>query len=85
MEPVIDYIVFSTQRRKPYFVVNNAYGDCGHRHRTAQAAQNCLKRIGRRKQGRYRFYCIKTRPEAISPKPLRRGRCIMKERPASED
>jgi hypothetical protein len=62
VERIIDYLLFSTRPRKPYFIVNSAYGDCGHCHRTARAAQYCLKRVEQGRLGLYNIYRIRTRP-----------------------
>jgi hypothetical protein len=33
---------------KPHYFVNNAYGDCGHRHKTMQVAEKCRERMEHR-------------------------------------
>lgn len=67
VERIVDHIVFSTLRRKPYFIANSAYGDCGHRHRTAQAAQNCLRHVEQGRRGLYSIYRITTRRRIFRP------------------
>ena len=68
LERIIDHLLFSTRPRKPYFIVNSAYGDCGHRHRTARAAPDCLKRIEQGKRGLYNIYRITTRHHIFRPR-----------------
>jgi hypothetical protein len=36
--------------KKGFYIVNNAFGGCHHKHKTVQAAESCRKRMDRKYQ-----------------------------------
>jgi hypothetical protein len=41
-----------------FYIANNPWGDCGHKHHTVKAAATCQKRMQRKHQRSYDIYRI---------------------------